>query len=149
MGVVIDLAGVGRASRPLAGWWARLNTSGEADLYELKRARRLLEALPPQPGRLGRAVAVVASGGRSASEDETVAAVQLLSLTQTDAGEGSSVSSRSPGSDEGCQARTGQLALAALIRSDAADRPCSARPSRGPASLARLVEEGARGTTQR
>jgi len=79
-GVLINLAAVGRASRPLADWWTRLILSGEADIDELERARRLLEALPPQPGRLGRAVALVVSGGRDATQTETVAAVELLAL---------------------------------------------------------------------
>ena len=79
-GVLINLAAVGRASRPLADWWTRLLVSGEADVDELERARRLLEALPTQPGRLSRAVALVVSGGRDATQAETVAAVELLAL---------------------------------------------------------------------
>ena len=85
-GVLINLAAVGRASRPLAGWWTRLLISGEADVDELERARRLLEALPPQPGRLGRAVALVVSGGRDATQAETVAAVELLALAAARSG---------------------------------------------------------------
>jgi putative intracellular protease/amidase len=84
--VLINLVAVGRASRPLADWWTRLLMTGAADVDELERARRLLEALPPQPGPLGRAVALVVSGGRDATQAETVAAVELLALAAARSG---------------------------------------------------------------
>lgn len=85
MGELIDLATVGRASRPLARWWNKLLEHGDADLMELERARRALDELPPQPGRLGRAIALVV-GARGAPDADVVGAVELLCLAATRAG---------------------------------------------------------------
>lgn len=76
--VVVDLGAVGRASVALARWYAGLVANGEADVAELARARAELGTLAPQPGPLGRAVALVVSGGDDATDAQVMAAVALL-----------------------------------------------------------------------
>ncbi len=76
--VVVDLGAVGRASVALARWYRGLVATGEGDVDELGRARMELATLPAQPGRLGRAVRLIVCGGDDATDEEIVAAVNLL-----------------------------------------------------------------------
>lgn len=87
MGELIDLAAVGQASRPLARWWNELLEHGDADLLELERARRALDDLPPQPGRLGRAVTLVVGAGLDVPDSDVICAVELLCLAATCGGQ--------------------------------------------------------------
>ena len=76
--VVVDLGTVGRASAALARWYRGLVATGEGDVDELGRARAELATLPAQPGRLGWAVRLIVCGGDHATDEEIVAAVNLL-----------------------------------------------------------------------
>ncbi len=78
MSAIIELGDVGRASAKLDRWYRRLLVTGQGDPRELAEAQAQLRALPAQPGRLGRAIALVISGGAGASDEEMIAAVELL-----------------------------------------------------------------------
>ena len=78
MSLVIKLSDVGRASVKLDRWYRGLMATGEGDPAELAEAQAQLRGLPFQPGPLGRAVSLVASGGAGASDDEMIVAVELL-----------------------------------------------------------------------
>lgn len=77
---VVDIVAVGTASLPLARWWRSFLANPEAageHLEYLEEARRRLQALPPLPGRVGRAVTAVVAGG-GGTPAQSVEAIGLL-----------------------------------------------------------------------
>jgi hypothetical protein len=78
---VVDLALLRRACDPLIGCYERFLSEGPVDLHDLDDALASLRVLPPLEGRLGRAVALVSSGGAGASTEQTLAALELLRTT--------------------------------------------------------------------
>jgi hypothetical protein len=78
---VVDLPLLRRACGPLIGCYERFLSEGSVDLHDLDKALASLRVLPPLEGRLGRAVALVASGGAGAPTEQTLAALELLRTT--------------------------------------------------------------------
>lgn len=74
----VDLDVLRRAAGPVIAWYEQFLAREPMPLSSLDRALGALRALPPVSGRLGRAMALVASGGRQASTEETIAALELL-----------------------------------------------------------------------
>src|SRR5688500_17192117 len=75
---LVDLGALRRAAGPVIAWYERFLAGQPMPLAALDRALGGLRALPPVSGRLGRAVALVATGGRLATTEETIAALELL-----------------------------------------------------------------------
>ena len=67
-----------RCAAPVIAWYEQLLAGEPMPLASLDRALGALRALPPVSGRLGRAMALVATGGRQATTEETIAALELL-----------------------------------------------------------------------
>ena len=63
----VDLAVLRRAAAPVVAWYEQLLAGSPMPLVELDRALVGLKALPPLGGRLGRALATVATAGRNAN----------------------------------------------------------------------------------
>jgi hypothetical protein len=78
---VVDLALLRRACGPLIGCYERFLSEGSVDLHDLDDALASLRVLPPLEGRLGRAVALVTSGGAGVPTEQTLAALELLRTT--------------------------------------------------------------------
>jgi hypothetical protein len=78
---VVDLPLLRRACGPVIGCYERFLSEGSVDLHDLDKALASLRVLPPLEGRLGRAVALVASGGAGAPTEQTLAALELLRTT--------------------------------------------------------------------
>jgi hypothetical protein len=78
---VVDLPLLRRACGPLIGCYERFLSEGSVDLHDLDHALASLRVLPPLEGRLGRAVALVTSGGAGAPTEQTLAALELLRTT--------------------------------------------------------------------
>ena len=78
---VVDLEALRAACAPVVALYRRLLDAGgvELDMGELDGALASMRALPPMKGRMGRALALVASGGAEASTEEVIAALDLLS----------------------------------------------------------------------
>ncbi len=74
----VDLAALRAAAGPVIAWYEAFLTGGPAALADLDVALRDLRRLPPIGGRLGWAVALVATGGREATTDQTIAALERL-----------------------------------------------------------------------
>ena len=74
----VDLDVLRRAAGPVIAWYERFLAREPMPLSSLDRALGGLRALPPVSGRLGRAMALVATGGRQATTEETIAALELL-----------------------------------------------------------------------
>ncbi len=74
----VDLAALRRAAAPVVAWYEQFLAGEPMPLAELDHALVELRALLPIGGRLGRALAVVATGGRDATTEETVAAFEFL-----------------------------------------------------------------------
>jgi hypothetical protein len=74
----VDLDALRRAAAPVIAWYEQLLAGEPMPLASLDRALGALRALPPVSGRLGRAMALVATGGRQATTEETIAALELL-----------------------------------------------------------------------
>ncbi len=74
----VDLDALRRAAGPVIAWYERFLAAEPMPLASLDRALGGLRALSPIPGRLGRAMALVATGGRQATTEETIAALELL-----------------------------------------------------------------------
>jgi hypothetical protein len=78
---VVDLALLRRACGPIIGCYERFWSEGSVDVHDLDDALASLRVLPPLEGRLGRAVALVTSGGAGAQTEHTLAALELLRTT--------------------------------------------------------------------
>ena len=74
----VDLAALRRAAAPVVAWYERFLAGQPMPLADLDHALTGLRTLPPVSGRLGRALAVVAAGGRDATTEETIAALEFL-----------------------------------------------------------------------
>ncbi len=74
----VDLAALRSAAAPVVAWYEQLLAGRPMPIADLDKALVALRALPPVGGRLGRALALVATGGREATTDDTVAALELL-----------------------------------------------------------------------
>lgn len=74
----VDLGALRRAAAPVVAWYEKFLAGQPMPLADLDHALTALRALPPVGGRLGRALAVVATGGRDATTEETVAACEFL-----------------------------------------------------------------------
>jgi hypothetical protein len=74
----VDLAALRTAASPVIAWYEAFLAGRPTALADLDVALRGLRTLPPVGGRLGRAVALVAAGGRQASTEETIAALERL-----------------------------------------------------------------------
>jgi len=74
----VDLPALRAAAGPVIAWYEQLLAGRAMPVAELDRALVPIRALPPIGGRLGKALALVASGGREATTEETVAALELL-----------------------------------------------------------------------
>ena len=74
----VDLDALRRAAAPVIAWYEQLLAGEPMPLASLDRALGALRTLPPVSGRLGRAMALVATGGRQATTEETIAALELL-----------------------------------------------------------------------
>lgn len=78
---VVDLSELRSACAPLIRCYERALAGGVVGLGELDRAVARLDYVPTIPGRLGRAVRLLALGGRDATTAETVDALELLRST--------------------------------------------------------------------
>ncbi len=74
----VDLDALRRAAGPVIAWYERFLAGEPMPLAALDRALGGLRSLPPVSGRLGRAMALVATGGRQSTTEETIAALELL-----------------------------------------------------------------------
>ena len=78
---LVDLAALRRACGPIIDCYERFLSEGRIDVLALDDALARLRVLPPIDGRLGRAVALVLTGGADAPTEATVAALELLRTT--------------------------------------------------------------------
>jgi hypothetical protein len=74
----VDLTALRRAAAPVIAWYERFLAGDPMPLASLDIALGGLRGLPPLGGRLGKALALVATGGRQATTEETIAALELL-----------------------------------------------------------------------
>lgn len=74
----VDLDALRIAAAPVVAWYEQLLAGRPMPVADLDVALVGIRALPPISGRLGKALALVATGGREATSDETVAAFELL-----------------------------------------------------------------------
>lgn len=76
----IDIAAIGDACRPLLACYEAIcdGTESEATLLQLDAAVRRIKALPPLPGRVGRAIRTLATGGRDDGPTATILALECL-----------------------------------------------------------------------
>jgi len=74
----VDLAALRAAAAPVVAWYEQLLAGVPMPVADLDVALAGIRALPPVSGRLGRALALVATGGREGTSDETLAAFELL-----------------------------------------------------------------------
>lgn len=79
-GSVIDLAPISSACRDLLAWYDRQLAGEQPEVTELERIVAAMKALPVLPGRLGRDIDLVITGGDSGSPGETVGAIERLRL---------------------------------------------------------------------
>ena len=77
----VDLLTLRAACLPIIACYERFLRDGDLDVHELDDALAPLRRLPRIPGRLGRAIALVASGGGSFSTEDTIEALELLRTT--------------------------------------------------------------------
>ena len=75
---LVDLGALRTAVAPVVAWYERFLDGQPMPVADLDHALVDVRALPPIGGRLGKALGVVASGGRGASTEETVAALEVL-----------------------------------------------------------------------
>ncbi len=78
---VVDLEDLRAACGPVVALYRRFLDSGgrQLDMDELDDALAEMRRLPPISGRMGRALALVASGGAEATTEDVIAALDLLS----------------------------------------------------------------------
>ncbi len=70
-----------RACHPIIRCYERFLADGRLEIHELDEALILLRGLPQLGGRLGRAVALLLTGGAGEPTEATLAALQLLRTT--------------------------------------------------------------------
>ena len=80
---VVDLEALRAACRPVVALYRRFLDGGSTalDMGELDEAIASMRRLPPMKGRMGKALALVASGGAEARTEEVIAALRLLSAS--------------------------------------------------------------------
>lgn len=78
---IVDLTALRAACGPVVVLYRRFLDSGsvELDMGELDEALASMRRLPPMKGRIGKALALVASGGAWASTEDVIAALEMLS----------------------------------------------------------------------
>lgn len=88
---VVDLEALRAACGPVVALYRRFLDGGgvELDMGELDEALASMRRLPPMKGRMGKALALVSSGGAQASTEEVIAALELLSASPGLAAQGS------------------------------------------------------------
>jgi hypothetical protein len=74
----VDLTALRAATAPVIAWYEGFLAGQPMGLGDLDVALQGLRALPPIGGRLGRAVTLVAAGGRQATTEQTIAALERL-----------------------------------------------------------------------
>jgi hypothetical protein len=74
----LELDALRRVAGPVIAWYEQFLAGEPMPLASLHRALGGIRAVPPVSGRLGRAMALVATGGRQATTEETIAALELL-----------------------------------------------------------------------
>ncbi len=74
----VNLGALRAAAAPVIAWYERFLGGEPMPVTGLDAALRSLRALPPVGGRLGRALVLVATGGRGATTEEAVAALEVL-----------------------------------------------------------------------
>lgn len=79
-GSVIDLAPITAACRDLVAWYDRSLVGDKPNVTELERVMAAMRKLPVIPGRVGRDIDLVVSGGDSRSPGETVGAIERLRM---------------------------------------------------------------------
>ncbi len=79
-GSVIDLAPISSACRDLVAWYDRQLAGEQPKVTELENIVTAMKALPALPGRLGRDIDLVITGGDASSPGETVGAIERLRL---------------------------------------------------------------------
>jgi hypothetical protein len=77
---VIDLVPITAACRELVIWYDRSLAGDNADVAELQRVMAQLRRLPDLPGRIGRDINLVISGGTTGSPGDTVGAIERLRI---------------------------------------------------------------------
>jgi hypothetical protein len=77
---VIDLVPITAACRDLVIWYDRSLAGDKPDVAELQRVMAQLRRLPELPGRIGRDIDLVVSGGTTGSPGDTVGAIERLRL---------------------------------------------------------------------
>ena len=79
---LVDLGALRVACAPVIGCYERFLLDGSLDVQELDEALAGLRPLPRLPGRLGRAIVLVASGGGGAvSTEKIIEALEVLRTT--------------------------------------------------------------------
>ncbi len=79
-GSVIDLAPITAACRDLVAWYDRSLVGDKPNDTELERVMAAMRKLPVIPGRVGRDIDLLVSGGDSRSPGETVGAIERLRM---------------------------------------------------------------------
>ena len=79
-GSVIDLAPITAACRQLVTWYDRSLAGDKPNVTELERVMATMRELPVIPGRVGRDIELVVSGGDSSAPGETIGAIERLRL---------------------------------------------------------------------
>lgn len=77
----VDLVTLRAACAPIIECYERFISDGDVDVHDLDDALAPLRRLPRIPGRLGHAIALVASGGGASSTEDTIEALELLRTT--------------------------------------------------------------------
>lgn len=79
--VPVDLGALRAAAAPVIVWYEGFLAGRPSLIADLDVALQAMRTLPPIGGRLGRALALVAAGGRLATTRETIAALETIRAT--------------------------------------------------------------------
>ena len=74
--VVVDLGPLSAACRVLVGWYDQFLAGDHPRIEELDRIITTFQALPPVPGRIGRDIRLIVTGGRNSTRGEIIGAVE-------------------------------------------------------------------------
>ena len=75
---VVDLAPLAAACSELVAWYDEHLAGNHPAIADLDRIVTTLQALPPVPGRIGRDIQVIVTGGRGSTRHEIIGAVERL-----------------------------------------------------------------------
>jgi hypothetical protein len=131
---VIDLVAIAQACQPVIAWYDDFLARPQAGLAAKRLARldialTALRSLPRCGGRIGRAMAVVASGGAASSTERTLAALETLRTTLSMCPASARVASAgTPPAPPAVQPTLPGFEASAIERADGIDRP----PDRPP-----------------